>query len=84
MYTRVASWATFATPLPMWGVEGSEMDLLPNMVTDFRDTWSALRVVKSCRKDCPTAKVLLEAKAAALHPKQYQSSLSKLSTKEGG
>ena len=30
--------------------------------------WSALRVVKSCRKDCPTAKVLLEAKAAALHP----------------
>jgi hypothetical protein len=41
--------------------------------------WSALRVVKSCRKDCPTAKVLLEAKAAALHPKRYQSSLSKLS-----
>jgi hypothetical protein len=31
--------------------------------------WGALRVVKSCRKDCPTAKVLLEAKAAALHPK---------------
>ena len=29
---------TFATPLPMWGVEGSEMDLLPNMVTDFRDS----------------------------------------------
>ena len=24
-------------------------------------TWSALRVVKSCQKDCPTAKVLLEA-----------------------
>ena len=46
--------------------------------------WSALRVVKSCRKDCPTAKVLLEAKAAALHPERYQSSLSKLSTKEGG
>jgi hypothetical protein len=38
MYTRVAPWATFAIPLPMWGVEGSEMDLLPNMVTDFRDT----------------------------------------------
>jgi len=32
--------------------------------------WGALRVVKSCRKDCPTAKVLLEAKAAALHPKR--------------
>jgi hypothetical protein len=46
--------------------------------------WSALRVVKSCRKDCPTAEVLLEAKAAALHPKRYQSSLSTLSTKEGG
>ena len=46
--------------------------------------WSALRVVKSCRKDCPTASVLLEAKAAALHPERYQSSLSKLSTKEGG
>ncbi len=42
--------------------------------------WSALRVVESCRKDCPTASVLLEAKAAALHPKRYQSSLSKLST----
>jgi hypothetical protein len=24
--------------------------------------WSALRVVKSCRKDCPTAEVPLEAK----------------------
>jgi hypothetical protein len=46
--------------------------------------WSALRVVKSCRKDCPTAKVPLEAKAAALHPEWYQSLLSKLSTKEGG
>jgi len=33
--------------------------------------WSALRVVESCRKDCPTAKVLLEAKAAALHPERY-------------
>jgi hypothetical protein len=41
--------------------------------------WSALRVVKSCRKDCPTAEVLLEAKAAGLHPRWYQSSLSKLS-----
>jgi hypothetical protein len=33
--------------------------------------WSALRVLKSCRKDCPTAEVLLEAKAAALHPEWY-------------
>jgi hypothetical protein len=46
--------------------------------------WSALRMMKSCRKDCPTAKVLLEAKAAALHPERYQSPLSKLSAKEGG
>jgi hypothetical protein len=46
--------------------------------------WSALRVVKSCRKDCPTASVLLEAKAAALHPERYQSSLSKLSNKGEG
>src|SRR6202044_2058493 len=46
--------------------------------------WSALRVVKSCRKDCPTAKVLLEAKAAALHLERYQSLLSKLSTKREG
>ena len=46
--------------------------------------WSALRVVKNCRKDCPTAKVLLEAKAAALHPERYQSLLSKLSTKREG
>jgi hypothetical protein len=46
--------------------------------------WSALRVVKSYRKDCPTAEVLLEAKAAALHPKWYQSFLSKLSTREMG
>jgi hypothetical protein len=46
--------------------------------------WSALRVVKSCRKGCPTAKVLLEAKAAALHPERYQSSLSKLSTQREG
>ena len=46
--------------------------------------WSALRAVKSCRKDCPTASVLLEAKAAALHSERYQSSLSELSTNEGG
>ena len=41
-------------------------------------------MVKSCRKDCPTAKVLLEAKAAILHPERYQSLLSKLSTKREG
>src|ERR1700739_2565563 len=35
--------------------------------------WSPLRVVKSCQKDCPTAKVLLEAKAVALYPERYQS-----------
>jgi hypothetical protein len=46
-------------------------------------SWSELRVVKSCRKDYLTAKVLLEAKAAALHPEWYQSLLSKLSTKDG-
>src|ERR1700733_1973573 len=46
--------------------------------------WSALRVVKSCRKDCPTSEMLLEAKAAALHPENYHGSLSKLSTKKGG
>jgi hypothetical protein len=46
--------------------------------------WSALRVVKSCRKDCLTAKVLLEAKAAALHLRWYQSLLSKPSTEGGG
>jgi len=41
-------------------------------------------VVKSCQKDCPTASMLLVAKAAALHREWYQSSLSKLLTKEGG
>jgi len=35
-------------------------------------------------KDCPTASVLLEAKAAVLHPERYQSLLSKLSTKREG
>jgi hypothetical protein len=35
-------------------------------------------------KDCPTAEVLLEAKAAALHPERYQSPPSKLSTKREG
>jgi hypothetical protein len=35
--------------------------------------WSFV-MEKSCRKDCPTASVLLEAKAAALHPERYQSS----------
>jgi hypothetical protein len=32
---------------------------------------SVLRVVKSCRKDCLTAEVLLEAKAVALHPERH-------------
>jgi hypothetical protein len=35
-------------------------------------------------KDYPTASVLLEAKAAALHPEWYQSLLSKLSTEREG
>jgi hypothetical protein len=39
--------------------------------------WSTLRVVKSCPKRLPDGKVLLEAKAAALHPNRYQSSPSK-------
>jgi hypothetical protein len=41
-------------------------------------------VVEKLPKDCPTAEVLLGAKAAALHPERYQSSLSKLSTKREG
>ena len=45
--------------------------------------WSALRVVKSCRKRLPNGLGAAEAKAAALHPKWYQSSLSKLSTRGG-
>jgi hypothetical protein len=40
--------------------------------------------VKSCRNDCLTAKVLLEVKAAALHPERYRSLLSDLSTKREG
>jgi hypothetical protein len=32
----------------------------------------------------PNGRGAAEAKAAALHPERYQSSLSKLSTKEGG
>jgi hypothetical protein len=51
--------------------------------------WSALRVVKSCRKDCPAAEVLFEAKAAALHPERYQNGtrihyLNYLQKREGG
>jgi hypothetical protein len=42
--------------------------------------WSALCVVKSCPKRLPNGQGAAEAKAAALHPKWYQSSLSKLST----
>jgi hypothetical protein len=41
-------------------------------------------VVEKLLKDCPTASVLLEAKAAALHPERYQSSLSNyLQEREG-
>jgi hypothetical protein len=46
--------------------------------------WSALRVVEKLPKDCLTAEVLLEAKAAALHPERYQSSLSRLPIKREG
>jgi hypothetical protein len=45
---------------------------------------SALWVVKSCRKRLPNGLGAAEAKAAALHPKRYQSSLSKLSTEGAG
>jgi hypothetical protein len=41
-------------------------------------------VVEKLPKDCPTAEVLLEAKAPPLHPERYRSSLSKLSTKREG
>jgi hypothetical protein len=40
MYAKAAVWATSATSLPMWGVEGSGMIPLPNMVADFRDRLS--------------------------------------------
>jgi hypothetical protein len=59
------------------------------IATDTRPTrntghpWSALRVVKSCRKDCPTLGAA-EAKAAALHPKWYQSFLSTRGVGEAG
>jgi hypothetical protein len=46
--------------------------------------WSVFSAMKSYRKDCLTAKVLLEAKAAALHLEWYQSLPSKPSTKEEG
>src|SRR5271168_935207 len=46
--------------------------------------WSALRVVKSCRKTTQRPRCCSELKAAALHPERYQSSLSKLSTKREG
>src|SRR5271156_5345849 len=61
--------------------EASDCGRLGRQAADH--PWSALRVVKNCRKDYPTASALLEAKAAALHPERYQSSLSKLSTKRG-
>src|SRR5277367_4009972 len=62
--------------------EASDCGRLGRQAADH--PWSALRVVKNCRKDYPTASALLEAKAAALHPERYQSSLSRLSTKREG
>src|ERR1700735_1637720 len=62
--------------------EASDCGLLGCQAADH--PWSALRVVKSCRKDCPTASVLLEAKAAALHPEGTRALLSKLSTAREG
>src|SRR3954454_24930873 len=62
--------------------EASDCGRLGRQAADH--PWSALRVVKSCRKDCPTAKVPLEAKAAALHPERYQSSLSNYLQKREG
>jgi hypothetical protein len=53
------------------------------MATKPSGYWSPLERAprgEKLPKDCPTAEVLLEAKAAALHPERYQSSLSKLST----
>ena len=49
MYTRVAVWATSATPLSRWGVEGSGMVLLPNMVTDFRDSHEVKNLMASAK-----------------------------------
>ena len=37
MYTKDGAWATSATPLPMWGVDGSGMVPRPNMVSVSRD-----------------------------------------------
>src|SRR5271156_1336853 len=62
--------------------EASYCGRLSRQATDH--PCSALRVVKSFRKDCPTASVLLEAKAAALHPERYQSSLSNYLQKREG
>jgi hypothetical protein len=41
-------------------------------------------VVKSCRKGCPTANVLLEAKAATLHPKTVPELTIQAIYKKGG
>jgi hypothetical protein len=75
--TRVAR-VSVSTPKMF---EASDCERLGRQAADH--PWSALRVVKRCRKDCPTTKVLLEAKATALHPKRYQSSRPKLSKGEG-
>ena len=51
-------------------LEASDCGRLDHQAADH--PWSVLRVVKSCRKDCPTAKMLLGAKAAAPHSERYQ------------
>jgi len=47
-------------------------------------TWSALCVVKSLPKRLPNGLGAAEAKAAALHPKWYQSLLSLKTVREAG
>jgi len=42
MYTKDGAWATSATPLPMWGVDGSGMVPRPSMVSVSRDTMPGL------------------------------------------
>ena len=44
MYTKDGAWATSATPLPMWGVDGSGMVPRPNMVSVSRDRPSYLTI----------------------------------------
>jgi hypothetical protein len=57
-------------------------DVLGLLIVDNSAVWLlvTLGARSAWRKAGPTAKVLLEAKAAALYPERYQSLLSKLST----